>query len=136
MTTNILPRGHWRTPPVLCSTDTYTYSTQSYPMSFVRIAEKRIEAVLTRMGLKWRKVVDENTRANNADWRGWHNSLPNYRSHYEVRLSRHVRWETFAKRFLDEELAYYREQFGPTWAQRDDVDCWLAMARRADQEKN
>ena len=131
------PGKAWR-PPVCCwhfAVSTYTYSTQSDPMGYVRSACKQNEWILNLIGLPWRKVVDADNSSTGRDWYGRTFSIPHYACHYEVRMSKNQSWHRFAATYAQAYEHYFANRFGADHGFKVDAEHLSHLAGQQDERE-
>lgn len=132
-----LPKGkRYRTIPGLLEADTYPFSSQSDPMTYVRIKAKEIEGSLELLGLPWIKKVVEDRVTHHRDWYGRPYTIRHYRATYAVQVSTSVSNEQFTRAYLRCRLEYNQRTYRGYTEAHDDTDWYLRGARQLDAEKN
>lgn len=96
----------------LFEVSTYTYSTQSDPGHYVRMAKEKAEFILKFLGVRFRYVVDSSGTAKWRDWYGRPCSQSHECGHYEAMISVETPVCDLATAILAGEAAYYADKFG------------------------
>ena len=103
----------------LFEVSTYTYSTQSDPGYYFRMAKEKAEFILRFLGVRFRYVRDDSGTSNWRDWYGRPCSQSYESGHYEAMVSVKTSVQDLATAILAGEAAYYADKFGKSYNAMD-----------------